>query len=203
MWNDTLIEAIKATHLEAIDLRDLGLGRLKMRSIEDKRAALGKLIPTLKHRKESTRETMVADIADRCGATRLPGDLMMTSTELRALHAAGMGIGAHTVNHPILARCDESGARREISDGRAKLESLLGERIGLFAYPNGKYGADYTEEHVDIVRGLGFDAAVTTNLGASGHGNDAFQLSRFTPWDRPAWRFGLRLALNLRQKPAN
>jgi len=125
----------------------------------------------------------------------------MTSTELRALHAAGMGIGAHTVNHPILALCEQTAARNEISDGRTTLETLLGERIGLFAYPNGKVDADYTQEHVDMVRDLGFDAAVSTNAGASSHGDDAFQLSRFTPWDREEWRFGLRLARNLMQRP--
>ena len=201
MWNDTLIEAIRATELEEIDLGDLGLGKLATRRIDDKRATLATLIPALKHRETASREKAVAAIAACCGPVTLPSDLMMTSAELRALHAAGMDIGAHTVNHPILARCDQSTARREISEGRANLEGLLGERIGLFAYPNGKFGADYTQEHVHIVRELGFDAAVSTNTGASGLGDDAFQLSRFTPWDREAWRFALRLARNLMQRP--
>lgn len=202
MWNDTLIEAIRTTKRESIDFGDLGFGKLATRSIDDKRAALATLIPALKHRETASRDEAVAAIAAHCGTGKLPSDLMMTSAELRALHAAGMGIGSHTVNHPILALCDQSTARREISEGRSNLEDLLGERIGLFAYPNGKFGADYTQEHVDIVRELGFDAAVSTNTGASGQGDDAFQLSRFTPWDREAWRFGLRLAQNLMQKPA-
>jgi peptidoglycan/xylan/chitin deacetylase (PgdA/CDA1 family) len=105
------------------------------------------------------------------------------------------------VNHPILARCDQTTARSEIIEGRSYLENLLDERVGLFAYPNGKLGADYRNEHIDIVKDLGFDAAVSTNPGASSHGNDLFQLSRFTPWDREAWKFGLRLAQNMTKKP--
>jgi len=200
MWNDTLIEAVRATEFEAIDLGDLGFGKIATQSIDDKRAALKTLIPALKHQDIAARDGRVASIVAHCGNISLPSNLMMTSTEIRALHAAGMGIGAHTANHPILALCEQTAARNEISEGRATLKTLLGERIGLFAYPNGKVGADYTQEHVDMVQDLGFDAAVSTNAGASGHGDDAFQLSRFTPWDREAWRFGLRLARNLMQR---
>ena len=69
--------------------------------------------------------------------------------------------------------------------------------MGLFAYPNGKPGEDYLPRDVALVRELGFDAAVSTAWGASGHGSDPFQLQRFTPWDRTKARFGLRLLRNL------
>ena len=197
MWNDTLIESVRATPHESIDLTDMELGRLRTQSFEDKRAALAAIVPALKHLERSQREDAVASVASRCGPAKIPNDLMMTDDEVCALHAAGMEIGAHTVNHPILARCAEPEASREIADGRATLESLIGERVGLFAYPNGKLGRDYTHEHVRLVRDLGFDAAVSTNPGASADGDDLFQLRRFTPWDREIWRFGLRLARNL------
>jgi peptidoglycan/xylan/chitin deacetylase (PgdA/CDA1 family) len=201
MWNDTLIESIRATDRTEIDLGDLGLGILATGNITEKRAAIAAVIPSLKHREPADRQDAVELVARRCEAESLPGDLMLTSTQLCGLHSAGMGIGAHTVSHPILARCDEQTARQEIADGRRQLEALLGERVGLFAYPNGKLDADYTREHVRIVREQGFDAAVSTNPGASRTGDDLFQLSRFTPWDREPWRFGLRLAQNLRQAP--
>jgi hypothetical protein len=41
------------------------------------------------------------------------------------------------------------------------LEDLLGERVGLFAYPNGKPGEDYSPATVEVVRSLGIDAAVS------------------------------------------
>jgi hypothetical protein len=67
----------------------------------------------------------------------------------------------------------------------------------LFAYPNGKPGDDYSPATVEIVRSLGFDAAVSTQWGASGTGDDLLQIKRFTPWDKTRLRFGMRLLGNL------
>jgi hypothetical protein len=73
----------------------------------------------------------------------------------------------------------------------------LGERVGLFAYPNGKPGEDYDERAVALARDLGFDAAVTTARGAASARTDPYQIPRFTPWDHTAWRFGMRMVGNL------
>jgi peptidoglycan/xylan/chitin deacetylase (PgdA/CDA1 family) len=197
MWNDTLIEAIRATPHESIDLSALGLGTVAAAGVDQKRRAVQMLIGGLKHLKPPERDQAVETVAELCDA-ELPNELMLTTGQLRALHAAGMTIGAHTVSHPILAQCDAAGARREIEESRSRLESLLGERITLFAYPNGKPGKDYGPAHVRMVAELGFDAAVSTKAGASRHGDDPFQLRRFTPWDRQRWRFGFHMAMNLR-----
>jgi hypothetical protein len=79
------------------------------------------------------------------------------------------------------------------------LEALVGEPIALFAYPNGKPRQDYAGAHVELVRTAGFDAACSTAWGVASRSSDVFQIPRFTPWDREAWRFGLRLAQNLRR----
>ena len=108
-----------------------------------------------------------------------------------------MEIGAHTVSHPILTSIDLNVARAEMEKSRAALETIVGGRVTLFAYPNGKPKADYGREHVDLVRTLGFEGAVSTSWGAARPGDDPFQVPRFTPWDRAPFRFGLRLARNL------
>jgi peptidoglycan/xylan/chitin deacetylase (PgdA/CDA1 family) len=109
-----------------------------------------------------------------------------------------MQIGAHTVSHPILAKLDNRQAADEIARSRDGLQALLGERVSLFAYPNGKPGTDYLPHvHPGIVRELGFDAAVSTRWAAARRGDDVFQIPRFTPWDRSRGRFGLRLVRNL------
>lgn len=200
MWNDTLIESVRGARVDTIDLSWLGKSALPLGSIAEKRAALEVLIPAIKHMAAADREAAVARVAECCAAD-LPIDLMLTSAQLLAIRSAGMGVGAHTVNHPILARLDAASARREIAESRAMLEDRLGERIGLFAYPNGKPGQDYLPEHVAMVRELGFDAAVSTNWGASGAGADEFQLRRFTPWDRSRTKFGARMLQNLRTAP--
>jgi peptidoglycan/xylan/chitin deacetylase (PgdA/CDA1 family) len=121
---------------------------------------------------------------------------MMTSEQVRALHTAGMEVGAHTVTHPILAEIPLGRARHEMAASRARLEQITGAPVRLFAYPNGSPRRDYHAEHAALARELGFSAAVSTAWGAARAGDDLYQIPRFTPWDRADWRFGLRLAHN-------
>jgi peptidoglycan/xylan/chitin deacetylase (PgdA/CDA1 family) len=123
---------------------------------------------------------------------------MLTRESLRGLEWYGIDVGAHTVTHPILARVSTDEAWREICTGKRELEELTGRPVTLFAYPNGKPGRDYADEHVRIVREAGFAAAVTTAWGAAGSASDPFQLPRFTPWTRTPWKFDLLMLRNLR-----
>lgn len=199
MWNDSIIEALRLTPLRELDLRDVGdpaLGCLPTQTIEDRRAAAGRIIRAVKYLPPEPRLRVVETIADRAQCD-LPTDLMMNTAKLRSLRSAGMGIGAHTVSHPILARLDSEAARTEIERGRCDLEEQLGERVSLFAYPNGKPQEDYTPRCVGLVKELGFEAAVTTAPGAMRSSTDPWQIPRFTPWDIARWRFGARLVTNL------
>ncbi len=200
MWNDSIIEAVRNAKADRIDCAELGLGELAVETVAEKRASLERIIPAVKHLQPEVREGAVSHIVDRCRA-QLPSDLMLTTAQLCALHGAGMEIGAHTVSHPILSNCSAADARREMADSRDRLEAVLGARVGLFAYPNGKLGRDYRIEHREMAMGLGFDAAVSTNWGANAQGADPFQLNRFTPWDQTRLRFGLRALANLRRAP--
>jgi peptidoglycan/xylan/chitin deacetylase (PgdA/CDA1 family) len=112
---------------------------------------------------------------------------------IAAIAGRGFELGGHTVNHPILAGLDESVARREIALGRRQVEELAGRRVGLFAYPNGTPGKDYTPASVRLVREAGFDAAVSASPGAARPGWDPYQIPRFTPWDRKPVHFAARM----------
>ncbi len=196
MWNDRIIEAIRRCELDALDLPELGMDKLPLAGIDARRAAIRTLIGQLKYLAPAARDTAVASVVARSGAA-LPSDLMLTSDQLRALQGRGMGIGAHTVSHPILASLNPADARREIGEGRDRLEGILGERVSLFAYPNGRPGTDYLPEHAALVESLGFEAAVSTTWGAASRKDSRFELPRFTPWDRTRARFGARLLANL------
>jgi peptidoglycan/xylan/chitin deacetylase (PgdA/CDA1 family) len=198
MWNDTVIEAVRRAPGEVLDATTLGLGRHAIGNWEARRSAIGALIGQLKYLPPAQRLEQVAKVAGLSGAD-LPRDLMMSTDQLRKLHGAGMGIGGHTVNHPILARLQAAEARAEIAQGRAALEAALDAPVRSFAYPNGKPGQDYLPEHVAMVRELGFEAAVSTSWGVSRGAADWFQLPRFTPWDQGIGKFGLRLARNMLQ----
>ncbi|CAL95882.1 polysaccharide deacetylase family protein [Azoarcus olearius] len=198
MWNDTVIEAVRRAQGGVFDLRDLALGCFDLKTPEAQRAAIDTVLTAIKHRAPEERARVVAEIGARAGAA-LPDDLMMTSAQVRRLHDAGMEIGGHTCSHPILAAAPSELARREIEDGKRRLETIIGASVDLFAYPNGRPAADYRAEHVEMVRAAGFKAAVSTAAGAAHAATDLFQLPRFTPWDRSPMRFGLRLMNNLRR----
>jgi len=181
MWNDTIIETVR--------------GRKDM-SIAERQTSIATHINAIKYRSVADRVAETEQLAWSANA-QLPTNLMMTSAEVKSMRRAGMQIGAHTVSHPILARLTDEQALKEIGDSKLFLEDLLGERIGLFAYPNGKPGEDYSPQTVEVVRSLDFDAAVSTQWGASRMGDDLLQIKRFTPWDKTRMRFGLRLLRNL------
>jgi len=182
MWNDTIIETVRR--------------RADLSTNADREAAITTLINQIKYLPVAERVATTEALAQKA-QVQLPTNLMMTSADVKAMRQAGMQIGAHTVSHPILARLSRAEAAKEIGDSKRYLEELLGERISLFAYPNGKPGEDYSPESVDVVRSLGFDAAVSTQWGASRFGDDLLQIKRFTPWDKTRWRFGVRLLRNL------
>jgi peptidoglycan/xylan/chitin deacetylase (PgdA/CDA1 family) len=196
MWNDRAIEAIRRHPGPALDVPELGL-RLPLDSTPSRRFAIATLLPRLKYEPTTRREALACDLARAAGVV-MPADLMMTRGQVRALADAGMGIGAHTHLHPILASLPPAQARAEIERSRDALQAITQRDVRLFAYPNGRPGTDYTPQNVAQVRELGFTAACTTAHGTAGAGADLLQLPRFTPWDRAPWKFGARLARNLR-----
>lgn len=199
MWNDTVIEAVRSCGLPEIDLHVLGLGVCRLGSIVERRAAIAALLAKLKYLPPREREDRVETLAQLCG-NGLPSTLMLTTDQILQMRAAGMTIGAHTIHHPILARLSDADARDEIAGGKEWLERLLGERVALFAYPNGKPCRDYLSTHVRMARELGFDAAFSTAHGTASTGEDTFEIPRFTPWDRTPFRYGLRMAQNLARR---
>lgn len=182
MWNDTVIEAIRSTTVERVDLAFIGLAPMALSSLDERRAAIAAVLPRLKYMTLDGREQALAQLLAATGQPVLPVDLMMRSDQVVGLHRAGMEIGGHTVRHPILTRCAAAEARDEIATGRDRLQQLIDAPVDVFAYPNGSPGIDYDRSHRDMVESLGFTAAVTTAGGTAGGSSDPFQLPRYSPW---------------------
>lgn len=198
MFNDRVIEIVRQYPEAHLDLSRLGLGVHPIATLEEKRSAISALLSQLKYKPLVERLAQVEAVGTIAGVDKLPR-LMMSPGQVRQLHDSGMDIGGHTVNHPILASTDIATARNEVGENRDRLTEITGVPVKLFAYPNGKPHIDYREEHVALVKGMGFDAAVSTAWGVATQGSDLFQLPRFTPWDRSLTRFATRLASNLRR----
>jgi peptidoglycan/xylan/chitin deacetylase (PgdA/CDA1 family) len=194
MWNDTVIEAVRRSSGSALDLRSLGLGVEPLGEAAARGALAQKILRTVKHLHPSERRARIESLRAQVGAS-LPDDLMMTSIQVRGLTEAGMEVGGHTINHPILRTLSEEEATAEIRGNRLRLEQISGMPVTAFAYPNGRPGDDYTNRDRDLVESLGFDHAVSTTLGAATSGSDLFQLPRFGAWDREPERWLARLLL--------
>ena len=103
--------------------------------------------------------------------------LYMSWDEARALQAAGVELGGHTVNHPILARLPAERAEREIREGAESLERALGRRPATFAYPWGRRW-DFDDASRAATGRAGFAAAVTMHAGANRPDTDRTRLHR-------------------------
>jgi peptidoglycan/xylan/chitin deacetylase (PgdA/CDA1 family) len=193
MWNDSVVEAVRHAPDSGLDTGNLGLGRLPTSDAQQRARSLTFLLAKLRSISREERDQAVSRLLAQAGILS-PTGMMLVPDQVRNLRRAGMGIGAHTVRHPILAHIPNEEAEREIGESREALEGILGEGVGLFAYPNGQPGMDYGPEHVAMVRKAGFHGAVSTAWGANRPKDfDPFQIRRFTPWDQTPERFVGRL----------
>lgn len=196
MWNDVIIETVRRCQVESIDAGELGIGVLPTDSDQARKQTIVRLVTRLKYLPAAFRDEWTHELMSRVGV-QPPAALMMTSEHVAGLVEAGMDVGCHTDRHPIFTKVSMEEAREQIERGRTKLEDIVGRRVGLFAYPNGRPGIDFGPQHVRLVRELGFDAALSTRWGAAQTGDDLFQLPRFTSWGRTQFRFQFRMALNI------
>lgn len=199
MWNDAVIESVRQAQGEVLDLTPLGLSAYSLATPRLRNDVAMSILSRLKYLPPDEREKAVSHVC-RLASAKLPASPMMSSAQVRALHSAGMEIGGHTVSHPILAALEPAQAHAEIAAGKEQLEHITGGAVRLFAYPNGKPWKDYRPEHVEMVKRIGFAAAVSTAWGAADPAGDPYQLPRFTPWDASPLRFGLRLLQNTRRE---
>jgi peptidoglycan/xylan/chitin deacetylase (PgdA/CDA1 family) len=126
-----------ASRFQTVSLHDLAESRahhrkLPPRSIiltfdDGKEDALRLVLPALQKRH------MRATFFIITGSVGRPGYL--TWDGVRALAAAGMEIGSHTVTHARLAEVSSDRVESELRDSRQQLESQLGTQIEALAYP--------------------------------------------------------------------
>ena len=200
MFNDRVIEACKVTRCTSAPFPSLRAEPLDLSTVEAKVAAAHAILDNAKYLEFDARLAAVADFEDRLGVRPTPGP-MLDEDGVRRLRASGMAIGAHTVDHPILANLDDSAARAQVHQSRERLIDILREPVTQFAYPNGQPGRDYGQTHVAMVKDAGFRCAVSTAPCTARPGMDRYELPRFTPWDKTGWRFAARLwAMRIRDR---
>lgn len=196
MWNDVIIELIRNAEVGELDLSYANLGCHQIhKGMRERRELLDSLLKKIKHLDGGERNRIVAKIKEN-EAHLLPKNLMMTSEQVKLMSESGMEIGGHTITHPILTKITSDQVNEEVAQDKKKLETIVGKEITSFAYPNGKKGRDYIDEHAQIVKNIGYRCAVTTDSGVTTVNSDVFQLPRYTPWDKDVNKFIIKLMLN-------
>lgn len=193
MWNDVVIESLRNTKLTKIDLSELSLDKYAIDSVQHKLNLIRVLIGQWRNKPLHERN-MLSQKFRQYAECDCNERIMMTESEVKALANAGMEIGGHTVNHPILSSTQLNEARSEILEGKQFLERLIDRPIKYFAYPSGRPEKDYTREHAELVRDLGFSAALTTNNGAIDQSSALFELPRISIDYTNKIKFGASLA---------
>lgn len=84
--------------------------------------------------------------------------------EARAMSAAGVSFGSHSVSHKILTKLTPGEIAQEVEDSWAVLAQQRVDSVPVFCYPNG----DWSEDIGSAVKAAGYKAATTTEFGYEG-----------------------------------
>jgi peptidoglycan/xylan/chitin deacetylase (PgdA/CDA1 family) len=98
----------------------------------------------------------------------------MTPDQVVAADGMGFSIGAHTVDHVMLAGQAPARATWEMNQSKLTLEALLGHPVLDFAYPYGSFN----QYDMAQAKSLGFETAASTMYGAVHSAGQLFELSR-------------------------
>ncbi|NQT94091.1 MAG: polysaccharide deacetylase family protein [Lentisphaerae bacterium] len=118
-------------------------------------------------------------------------ETMLSETQIREMARCRLvDWGAHGVSHLPLTGLSPHDAEREITGSRDRLESLVGRRVELFCYPDGKFD--------DSIRALvirhAFAGACATGRIVNAGAVDPFELKRIPFESESLSRFAFRVA---------
>jgi peptidoglycan-N-acetylglucosamine deacetylase len=88
------------------------------------------------------------------------GRPVLSSSQLRALASGGFEVGGHGLHHWILTRLRPEDIVREVGGCKKHLEDLLGEKVRMFCYPQGRYNSAVLR----CLSEAGYEGARTTRM---------------------------------------
>jgi peptidoglycan/xylan/chitin deacetylase (PgdA/CDA1 family) len=182
LWNDRLEFALATTRERRIP-RGILPYELELGGPDSRQKALEELKEALKRMPldVASREarTLSGALGVEPNAPELSDVRFMTSEEVRRMSQMGVGIGAHSVTHPILSRESQERVHSEVTACKDKLESVIGKPVSLFAYPNGRR-EDFNSVVKQELVWAGYSAAFTTIHDLYRPGGDLFEVPRIS-----------------------
>jgi peptidoglycan/xylan/chitin deacetylase (PgdA/CDA1 family) len=156
-WWDRLALVAKTAKARRAAIEEPIRLEIDLDAFPDRQAAARHLIHTAKTLPEKDKETLIARLAGRLGVDI--GESRFSTTmgwdDLREMSAAGIEIGAHSVNHPIFSNVDDALLAREVSESKAMIEKELGGEVISFGSPGrGRIAAEERARFEKTLRGL-------------------------------------------------
>lgn len=103
--------------------------------------------------------------------------IMLNKEEIQSMQKSGLvEFGAHTLSHPILPKCSDSKAAKEIQLSKITTEILTHHPCSVLSFPNG----EYSERDIRICKKAGYEAAITLDTGYNTRNTDPFRLKRIS-----------------------
>ena len=189
LWNDELAYTLIKTQQRNLQFLDKNYN---LTSEQLKAKAYLELVSFLKVQSNTLRDNYLAQITHSLGEFS-PPRCMMTAQQLNTLQQQGHDIGAHSHTHSILSYQDTDTALAEISESVTRLNKILSQPVNMFAYPNGCYGRDFTDEHEAMLHPLGIMYGVSTNDGGITSKTKRTRLPRFMPHRKQFVQFCLSI----------
>lgn len=157
-WWDRLFRIIERTRASAWE--GSPLGRLELRDARQRAGAHRRLRGLLRSLPHDDAMALVDDAARELGEPETRGAVLGWDT-LRSLARRGVTLCSHTQSHPALDRLPEDRIRREVAGSLVDLQREIGSVLPVFAYPEGRFGA----EALRALAAEGIELAFTTRRG--------------------------------------
>ncbi|HCW53306.1 MAG TPA: polysaccharide deacetylase [Clostridium sp.] len=109
-----------------------------------------------------------------CITSELDGSYYLSEDAIKEMSNDNIDIQSHTVNHSHLNTLTYDEQLKELTESKAKLENITGNKITAIAFPFG----DYNEDSIKAAKNSGYTLAFTTNKGFASRNNNPLELDR-------------------------
>jgi peptidoglycan/xylan/chitin deacetylase (PgdA/CDA1 family)/CelD/BcsL family acetyltransferase involved in cellulose biosynthesis len=174
-WWETVAWAVQRSTRSSLDWEGQTLalgGRAGRRTLE-------LVTDRLKEHDQVGRAAAVAELLERLEPDGEPDHrrLFLDWDGARGLLRRGFEVGAHSMDHAILARESPAAQLTDLVESRRRLEAELDVAVDVLAYPNGSR-ADYDAATVDAARRAGYSHGLTARSGWNSRATPLFEIRR-------------------------
>jgi len=161
-WWDSLAKLLTNTKKQFLAFSYKGKElKLKLRNNKLKRKAFFTLSYLFKHAEEEEQEKLLNLLSNVLAVSISDLDLpTLAWSQIREMSMNAISFGAHTNNHCVVSHLTDKQFEEELTKSKEILESQLGRKITVFAYPYGEKD-DFSASSIAALARAGYKTALT------------------------------------------